>query len=217
MSDFAARRTTMVDTQIRPSDVTKFPIIDAMLTIRREAFVPPQKTGAAYIDDIIDLGEGRFVLDPRTFARMLDGLDIQPEDVVLDLGCGLGYSSAILGHLAESVIAIEQSDDMVADAEQALTDEGVMNVAVLAAPIAEGSAKHGPYDVIVLQGAVQHVPDALTDQLVDGGRIAAIWDQAGQGQIKIGYKLDGAITWRFVANAGAPVLPGLQKHNAFAL
>ncbi len=217
MSDFATRRTTMVDTQIRPSDVTKFPIIDAMLTVRREAFVPPEKSEAAYVDDIIQLGDGRFVLDPRTFARMLDAVDVQPTDVVLDLGCGLGYSSAVLGHLAESVIAIEEDARLAKDAEQALVEEGVMNVAVFEGAIAEGAVKHGPYDVIMLQGAVQHIPDTLVDQLADGGRIAAIWDQSGQGQVKIGYKLDGAITWRFAVNAGAPLLPGLQNHNAFTL
>lgn len=217
MADFATRRTTMVDTQIRPSDVTKFPIIDAMLKVRRENFVPASKAEAAYADTIIDLGEGRFLLDGRTFAQMLDALDIQATDLVLDLGCGFGYSSAVLGHMAEAVVAIEETEDMAKEAETALTAEGLLNVAVFQGPLIEGAAKQAPFDVIILQGSVQFVPDALVDQLADGGRIAAIWDQQGQGQIKVGYKIDGAITWRFATNAGAPVLPGLRKDNVFAL
>lgn len=217
MSDFAARRTTMVDTQIRPSDVTKFPIIDAMLKTRREAFVPAEKAEAAYIDDIIDLGEGRFVLDPRTFARMLDALDIQVTDMVLDLGCGLGYSAAVLSHMAEAVIAVEMDASLVSEAEAALAQEGILNVAVFEGQLVDGAPKQAPFDVIILEGSVQHVPETITDQLADGGRIAAIWDDVGQGQIRVGYKIDGRITWRFVANAGAPILPGLEKHNAFTL
>ncbi|MGV6838715.1 MAG: protein-L-isoaspartate O-methyltransferase family protein [Planktomarina sp.] len=217
MTDFAARRTTMVDTQVRPSDVTKFPIIDAMLKTRREAFVPASKQEAAYVDTLVDLGAGRFVLDPRSFAKMLDALDIQTTDLILDLGCGLGYSAAVLSHLAEAVVAVEEDADMVAEATATLASEGLLNVAVMEGPIADGAAKHAPFDVIILEGAIQHLPAVLVDQLADGGRIAAIWDQGSQGQIKVGYKIDGQVTWRFVANAGAPVLPGLQKHNAFAL
>ncbi len=100
MLDNAANRTMMVDTQVRPSDVTKFPIIDAMLTVRREAFVPQSKRNVAYVGENIDIGVGRVVLEPRTFAKMLDALDIQRSDVVLDIGCGLGYSSAVLAHMA---------------------------------------------------------------------------------------------------------------------
>ena len=96
MTDFLSRRTTMVDTQIRPADVTKFPIIDAMLQVRREVFVPDHLCETAYADAILDLGHGRIILEPRTFAKMLDAVDIQGNELVLDLGCGLGYSSAVI-------------------------------------------------------------------------------------------------------------------------
>ncbi len=217
MTDFATLRTTMVDTQIRPSDVTKFPIIDAMLSVRREAYVPDSKQAAAYADTIVDLGEGRYLLDPRTFARILDALDIQPDEMVLDLGCGFGYSAAVIGHMAEAVVAVETNEAMVETAERTLAEEGSTNVVVTAGALSEGHAKTGPYDVIVIEGAVQTVPSSLIDQLADGGRIACLFDQAGMGAIKVGYKIDGAVSWRFVCNAGAPVLEGFAKHDEFSL
>lgn len=217
MTDFQKRRTTMVDTQVRPSDVTKFPIIDAMLKVRREEFVPDSKREAAYADALIALDAGRTLLDPRTFARMLDALDVQSTDLVLDIGCGLGYSSAILGCFAEAVVAVEADEAMVQEAEAKLGAEGILNVAVLQGDLAQGAAKHAPFDVIMIQGAVQTVPDALIDQLADGGRIAAIFAEAGNGAVRIGTKLDGHLSWRFACNAAAPVLDGFAEPQAFAL
>ncbi len=108
MADYQARRTMMVDTQVRPSDVTKFPIINAMLSVPREAFVPDSKREAAYVGENVDLGGDRVVLEPRTLAKLLDALDIQPDEMVLDIGCGLGYSSAVVARLAEAVVAVEE-------------------------------------------------------------------------------------------------------------
>lgn len=107
MTNFAARRTMMVDTQVRPNDVTKFPIIEAMLSVPREAFVPAQRREAAYVGGNIDVGDGRVLLEARTLAKMLDALDIQPTDLVLDIGCGLGYSAAVIARMAEAVVAVE--------------------------------------------------------------------------------------------------------------
>ena len=118
MTDYAARRTMMVDTQIRPSDVTKFPIISAMLSVPRENFVPRDKREAAYMGDNIDLGGNRTILDPRTFAKMLDALEIQPTDFVLDIGMGLGYSAAVLSQLGEAVVAVEDDQTRFAEASK---------------------------------------------------------------------------------------------------
>ena len=153
MTDFLTRRTTMVDTQIRPADVTKFPIIDAMLQVRREVFVPDTLRETAYADAILDLGHGRMILEPRTFAKMLDAVDIQGNELVLDLGCGLGYSSAVIGKFSEAVVAIEENEAMVAEAETNLAAEGCLNVAVVQGILTEGAAQHAPFDVIVVQGA----------------------------------------------------------------
>jgi protein-L-isoaspartate(D-aspartate) O-methyltransferase len=217
MTDFAARRTMMVDTQIRPSDVTKFPIIEAMLSVPREAFVPADRQEAAYLGDNIDLGQGRVILEPRTFAKMLDALDIQPDELVLDLGAATGYSSAVLARLSEAVIALEEDGALLADAQTALSDVGADNVVLHEGTLAEGAADLGPFDVIVVEGAVEHLPEAITDQLKEGGRIAALFQEGRLGTVKIGYRIDGQINWRFAFNAGAPVLPGFQRHRAFSL
>jgi protein-L-isoaspartate(D-aspartate) O-methyltransferase len=216
MPDFTARRRMMVDTQVRPSDVTKYPIIDAMLRVPREAYVPADRIEAAYVGENIPLAGGRVILEPRTLAKMLDALNLQRSDAVLDLGCAYGYSAAVIADMVEAVVAIEEDETMAREAETALADEGVANVAVLQAPIAEGAPKHGPYDAIVVEGAVETVPDAILAQLKDGGRIAAIFAEGALGVVRIGYKIDGAMSWRFAFNAGAPVLPGFAKSQAFA-
>lgn len=217
MIDNATSRTMMVDTQVRPSDVTKFPVIDAMLSVRREAFVPESKRNVAYAGGDIDLGNSRVILEPRNFAKMLDALNIQRDDVVLDIGCGLGYSAAVLAHMADAVVAVESDEDMARDAEAALADQGVDNAAVINAPLAEGAAKHGPYDVICIQGAVSSVPDGVLEQLKEGGRIVAIFTEGALGEARLGRKIGGKVGWRLAFNATAPVLPGFSPAPAFSL
>ena len=217
MPDYDLRRTMMVDTQVRPSDVTKFPIIDAMLSVPRELFVPDDKREAAYVGENVALGGGRVLLEPRTLAKMLDALNIQGDDLVLDIGTGLGYSAAVMARMAEAVVALEDSTERVADAEAALAAAGVDNVAVVEGALADGAAKHGPYDVVILQGAVEHLPDSLLDQIKEGGRIAALFAEGALGVVRIGYKVDGRVTWRPAFNASAPVLAGFEAAHAFAL
>ncbi|WP_108482819.1 protein-L-isoaspartate O-methyltransferase family protein [Oceaniglobus ichthyenteri] len=217
MNDFTRRRTMMVDTQIRPSDVTKFPIINAMLTVPREAFVPNAKREAAYVGEHIDVGGGRVILDPRILAKMLDALDLNPGELVLDLGCGYGYSSAILSRLAEAVVAIEEDPSMAQDAAGALSDAGADNVAVIEGPLIDGSPKHGPYDAIIIQGGVEQVPQAILEQLNEGGRIACLFQDGASGVCRIGYKVDGQMSWRYAFDATAPVLPGFDRALAFQL
>lgn len=215
MPDFATRRIVMVDTQIRPSDVTKYSIIEAMMSVPREDFVPADLREAAYVGENMEIGRGRVILDPRTFAKLLDALDIQRDEVVLDVGAGLGYSTAVLARLADAVIAVE--DAGAADAERALSAAGVDNAVVVAAPLVEGAAKHGPYDVILVEGAVEQIPQALLDQLKDDGRIAALFMERNLGTARVGYKAEGVISWRPVFNASAPVIPGFHAVRSFAL
>jgi protein-L-isoaspartate(D-aspartate) O-methyltransferase len=217
MTDFSTRRMVMVDTQVRPSDVTKFPIIEAMLTIPREAFVPDGSIEAAYVGENLALGPGRVVLDPRTFAKMLDALDIQPRELVLDVGCGLGYSAAVLARLADAVVAVEEDETLAAQAQRALSEQGLDNAAVIAGPLAVGAPKHGPYDAIMIEGAVEEVPEALLAQLAEGGRIAAIFAEGRLGTVRTGLKRGGGVTWRFAFNAAAPVLPGFARTRSFSL
>lgn len=217
MTDYAARRLMMVDTQIRPSDVTKYPIIDAMLSVPREHFVPDSLREIAYVGKNIDLAPGRVILEPRTLAKMLDGLNIGRHELALDIGCALGYSSAVIARMAQAVVAVEEDETLADEAQNLLSEAGADNVIVQAGALTEGAAEHGPYDVILVQGGVEVVPDALIDQLKDGGRIACIFMEGANGAVRIGYKLDGRMSWRFEFNAGAPVLPGFARAASFAL
>lgn len=217
MTDFAARRTMMVDTQVRPSDVTKFPIIEAMLRIPREEFVPANRRETAYMGENIDLGGGRVILDPRTLAKMLDALDVDENDLVLDIGCNYGYSSAVIARLAEAVVAVESDAEMAGEAQESLSRTNADNVVVEVGELVEGAAEHAPFDVIVVQGGVVRLPDGLLEQLKEGGRIAALFMDEALGEVRIGYKIDDQINWRRAFNAGAPILPGFEKQAVFAL
>jgi protein-L-isoaspartate(D-aspartate) O-methyltransferase len=217
MTDFAMRRTMMVDTQVRPSDVTKFPIIDAMLSVAREDFVPSAQREAAYMGENLPLGGARVLLEPRTLAKMLDALDINNVELILDIGSGLGYSSAVIAHMAEAVVAVESDEEMSVEAQDTLNEAGIDNVILHTGPLAEGAAQHGPYDVILIQGGVETLPTGLVVQLKDGGRIACLFMTGALGEVRIGYKLDGKMNWRMSFNAGAPVLDGFAIPNAFQL
>ncbi|NRB36685.1 MAG: protein-L-isoaspartate O-methyltransferase [Rhodobacteraceae bacterium] len=217
MTDFAERRRVMVDTQIRPSDVTKFPVIDAMLSVPRENFVPDVMRAVAYAEEMIELEPGRVIVEPRTLGKMLDMLDIQPTESMLLVGGGLGYSAAVAAHLAQLVVAVEDNETRAQDTLTALSDAGADNAIVHDAALTEGAAEHGPYDLILIEGGVEEVPAALLDQLKDGGRIASIFMAGALGEVRLGHKADGRITWRFAFNATAPVLPGFFKAKTFSL
>ena len=207
----------MVDTQVRPSDVTKFPIIDAMLSIPREAYVPEHQREAAYLGDNLPLSADRVMLEPRTLAKMLDALSIEPSHVALDLGCGYGYGTAVLASLTDFVVGVEDDPHLAKEAESTLAEQGVHNAAVMTGPLEEGAAKSGPYDIIITQGAVEAVPPAILDQLREGGRIACVFAEKALGVVRLGHKIDGTVTWRFAFNASAPVLKGFEKGENFAL
>ena len=217
MTDYKTRRKIMVDTQIRPSDVTKFPIIDAFLSVPREKFVPDGKREAAYIGENFEIGQSRIILEPRTLAKLLDALDIHKDELVLDIGSGLGYSSAIISLIAEVVIAVEDDSNLASEAEQILSEIGADNVVVQLGKLEDGAPEHGPYDVIILQGGVGEIPGSILNQLKNGGRIGAIFIEEGLGTAKVGFKLNEKITWRYSFNAAAPILSGFDKQKDFVL
>ncbi|MDX2482620.1 MAG: protein-L-isoaspartate O-methyltransferase [Pseudodonghicola sp.] len=217
MTDFAARRRMMVDTQVRPSDVTKYPIIDAMLTVPRELFVPDALRDVAYAGEDLELEGGRVLLEPRTLAKMLETLDLGEDDLVMDIGSGFGYSAAVIARLAQAVIAVEEDEAMAGEAQALLSQAGADNAVVHQGPLAAGAPEHGPYDVIIIEGGIEEVPAALLDQLKDGGRIACIFLEGALGEVRIGYKSGDTLSWRFEFNAAAPILPGFRTQQAFAL
>lgn len=217
MTDFATRRRLMVDTQVRPSDVTEFPIIDAMLSVAREAFVPRDKIEAAYAGDHVDLGDGRVLLDPRCFAKMLEAVNLNNNDLVLDIGCGFGYSAAVIARIAEAVVAVEESSELAGEAQSVLSEQHADNVILHEGPLTEGAAEHGPYNVIIVEGGVETLPEGLSAQLREGGRIVCLFMENALGTVRVGHKLDGRISWRYAFNASAPLLPGFERAEAFAL
>jgi protein-L-isoaspartate(D-aspartate) O-methyltransferase len=217
MIDFKKARNTMVDCQIRPSDVTLYPIISAMLDIPREEFVPRNLRPVAYAGEAIPLAPGREILPPRTMGKLLDAVNIGPGELVLDIGCGLGYSTALIGRLAEAVIGIEEDADMAAAATKTLSDQSIDNAVVSEAPLAEGDPAHGPYDVIVIEGGIESFPEALIGQLKEGGRVGAIRMSGRVGRMELGIRRGDHIAWRPVFDATAPVLPGFKTRKEFSL
>ena len=213
--DFSAARMAMVDSQVRPNDVTKYSIIAALQKIERENFVPDALRSVAYAEVDIEFAEGRALLDPRIFSKLLDGLNITPSDFVLDIGCGLGYSCAVIGELCEAVVGVEYNEKLVIDATENLQTAGNMNAVVVEAQLKNGAKAHGPYDVIMIEGAVEEVPKALLKQLKDGGRIGLIQSGSGVGVARVGVKSGDTVSWRDLFNADAPILPGFETEPGF--
>ncbi|WP_120633243.1 protein-L-isoaspartate O-methyltransferase [Ruegeria sp. EL01] len=217
MTDFVARRRTMVDTQVRPSDVTKFPIIDAMLTVPRESFVPDAQREAAYVEGLIDYGNGRYMLEPRTLAKMLDALNISNDEMVLDIAPAMGYSTAVAARMAQLVVGVESDETLAAEAQTLLSEADADNAIIHVGPLEQGAVEHGPYDVIMIQGGVEKVPDDVVAQLKDHGRIACLFVEKGLGTVRIGRKTGGRVSWRDAFNASAPVLEHFSAECAFSL
>ncbi|MGN0933708.1 protein-L-isoaspartate O-methyltransferase family protein [Falsigemmobacter intermedius] len=215
MSDFAARRVMMVDNQVRPSDVTKYPVIAAMLDVPRESFVPDHLIEAAYMGENLVVAPGRVLLEPRTFAKLLDAVNIQKDELVLDVGSALGYSAAVIGRMAQAVVALEEDETMAAVAAQRLA--AVDNVAPVTGALSAGVMAQAPFDVILIEGGVQEIPAALLAQLKEGGRIGALFMEAAVGVVRVGVKTGDAIAWRDAFNAAAPVLADFARKPEFAL
>ncbi|MFT6773189.1 MAG: protein-L-isoaspartate(D-aspartate) O-methyltransferase [Paracoccaceae bacterium] len=217
MIDFEAARTAMVDRQVRPSDVTSFPIIEAMLAVPRERFVPSALRQVCYAGDDLPLGAGRMLLDPRVFAKMIDAADIDPGDLVLDVACGMGYSTAVLARLAAAVIAVESDAGLAKQAAATLTALEVDNAVVETRTLAEGAPAHAPYNVIFINGALETLPESLGAQLREGGRLVAIEAHGAVGRACVWTRGPGGLTARRAFDALGPVLPGFTREAAFEL
>ncbi|QDL90711.1 protein-L-isoaspartate O-methyltransferase [Paroceanicella profunda] len=216
MTNFAAARTAMVDCQIRPSDVTLYPIIAAMLEVPREKFVPVDLRDVAYVGEHVTIAENRVLLDPRVFAKMLDAVNPGPDALVLDIAPGCGYSSAVLARLAAAVVAVEEDPDFARVAAAALSETGADTVMVENGPHVAGAAAQGPFDLVFINGGVEQVPQAIIDQVKPGGQIIAIFVDGPYGQCRVGTCGNASVAWRNVFDATAPVLLGFAKEQEFA-
>jgi protein-L-isoaspartate(D-aspartate) O-methyltransferase len=219
MSGFSTARQKMVDGQVRPSDVTDLRIIDAMLAVPREAFVPENQRALAYLDLDLDVSDGAsaksFLIKPVVTAKMLQAADIKDTDSVLVAGCATGYTAALAAKLAARVTASECDPALAAKARDILAQLGLGNVTVEAAPAAEGYPANAPYDVIVLNGATEIPPDRLYRQLKEGGRLVGVFAMTQPPRATIVTRSHGDVGCRTLFDAVAPVLPGLERLPAF--
>ncbi len=215
MTDYEAARVAMVDCQVRPSDVTSFPIIEAMLRIPRERFAPSALRAVCYAGEHVSLGEGRVMLDPRTFAKMLDAAEIGPGDLVLDLGCGLGYSTAVISRMCAAVIGVEPDAAMAKRAAETLSSLEMDNAVVKEGDPAAGEPSQAPYDVIFVNGGVETVPDALKAQLRDGGRLVALEMNGEFGECVVQVRTGDVFARRRAFNGTAPVMKGFERAAEF--
>jgi protein-L-isoaspartate(D-aspartate) O-methyltransferase len=219
MSGFPTARQKMVDGQVRPSDVTDSRIIDAMLAVPREAFVPQTQSAMAYLDLDLDVSAGgptkRFLIKPAVTAKMLQAAEIKDTDNVLVVGCASGYEAALVAKLAGRVTATESDPSLAAKATAALAELGLGNVTVQVAAAAEGNAANAPYDVIVLNGATEITPEGLYRQLKDGGRLVGVFAMSQPPRATIVTHSHGDFGNRALFDAVVPVLPGLERLPAF--
>ncbi|HVX99689.1 MAG TPA: protein-L-isoaspartate O-methyltransferase [Pseudorhodoplanes sp.] len=221
MADFAAARRMMVDGQIRTSDVTDRRLIAAMLEVPREVFVPRARRALAYLDLDIPVSEGaggrppRCLLKPMTLAKLIQAAEPAASDRVLDVGCATGYSAAVLAQLAGFVVALESDTGLAAEAKAALSDTGAVNVAVSTGALEAGMPAKAPYNLIILEGAVEFVPQGLLDQLAEGGRLACILGTGPAAKATLYTRNRGEISSRPIFDAAAPALPGFVKAPAF--
>ena len=213
--DSAVLRRRMVDCQVRPADVTDYGIIEAMLRVPRERFLPGDLRRFAYADRDFRLPGGQVLLAPRTFAKMLQVAGIGADDMVLDVGTAHGYSAAVLSHLAEAVVALEEDPAVVEEATASLADFGVENCVVLQAPLVAGVPEHGPYDAILVQGGVEWLPDSYWQQLKDGGRLVAIHTGEAGGECRLQIRSGEACSRVSAFDATAPILAGFEAVRGF--
>ncbi|MGN6551782.1 MAG: protein-L-isoaspartate O-methyltransferase family protein [Pararhizobium sp.] len=219
--NFEAARLKMVDNQIRTTDVTSHPVLDAFLTVPRERFVPERFRALAYIDNDIEIlpadagRRARYLMEPSPLAKLIQLADVRPGDSVLEIGCGTGYASAILSRLAASVTALECEELLADSARRTLAELGCANAEVVVGPLAEGWPAKAPFNVIFVGGAVEELPDALLDQLKDGGRLVVVEGVGNASRARLYVREDGAIAAHGAFNTSVRSLPGFERAETF--
>jgi len=219
MTDFAAARRMMVDGQVRTADVTDLRLLAAMLELPRERFFPTDKAPLAYLDLDVPVNEPgqpvRRLLKPMVLAKLIQAAGIAESDAVLDVGCASGYSTALLTHLAGSVVGLEEDAALARQAADAMSWAQLPNAKIVTGPLAQGCVGEGPYDVILLQGSAEVIPPALFDQLKNGGRLICVLGRGPQGKAMFYRRAEVDISGRPVFDAAAAALPGFAKPPEF--
>jgi protein-L-isoaspartate(D-aspartate) O-methyltransferase len=218
MVDFARQRQAMVDGQVRVNDVTDPRIIEAMLELPREQFVPKKYAELCYIDEDIQIREAygaapaRYLMEAMVLARLVQALDIQSDERALVVGCATGYSAALLAKLASEVVALEGEDAIASEARRLL---GAPNITVVSGAMNAGWPYAAPYDVILLDGSVEFVPEAITSQLKDGGRLAAVLGTGRAAKALLHIRSGNVVSARPIFDAAIPPLPGFSRPPQF--
>jgi protein-L-isoaspartate(D-aspartate) O-methyltransferase len=213
--DYAAARQNMVESQIRPNRVMDEAVVAAFASLPRERFVPVPLRGIAYVDEDLPLGNDRFLMEPMVLARLLEAAAVGPADIALDVGCATGYSAAVLSRLANTVVAVEEDRDLLVQATANFAALSIDNIALLEASLAQGSPKQAPYNVILIDGAVDEVPKLLLDQLAEGGRLVTVLGRGSPRRATLIEKIGGTIAHRPLFEAAVAPLPGFQTHPGF--
>jgi protein-L-isoaspartate(D-aspartate) O-methyltransferase len=218
MVDFAQARRMMVDSQLRTFDVNDIPLLDAVDSIPRERFVMPGREEFAYIDQDLLVSDGperRFMLSPMILGRLIQALEIEPGTKVLDVACGLGYSSAVLAELGADVVALEHGDALANAAGERLNAAGAGRVKVVAGPLDKGHPEAAPYGAILINGAVEVRPDGLLQQLADGGRLVCVQGRGRSAKATLYVRSGQAFGLRNLFDAAAPMLAPFQAEAGF--
>ncbi len=216
MQDSAAARLHMVEGQVRTNDVTDKRITEAMALLERERFVPAANRALAYADVCVEVKPGRFLPDPRSFAKLVQLGEIQESDRVLDVACATGYSSAVLSQLSADVVALEEDETLAKEATAALRSVPKLGrLFGVVGPHLEGAPAQGPFDLIFVNGAVHQVPVAWTNQLKEGGRLVVIMSDGPVGKANFCVRKGGALSRRVAFDATVPVLPGFERAKSF--
>lgn len=216
MTDFAAARRNMVAAQLRTNKVTDAAVLAAMGEIPRERFVDRHLREVAYVDEDIPVAAGRHLMEPMVLARMLQELHVAPDDVALDIGCGTGYSSALLARLAATVVAVESDAALARQAIENLAALAVDNAVVVEGRLTDGYVAQAPFDVVFIGGAVAEIPPAITRQLGEGGRVCAVIRQGeNPGKVTLGLCRGGVVSFRVLFDAATPALPEFARQAGF--
>lgn len=218
MTNYAAARTHMVDSQIHTMGVVDEAILEAFRTVPREQFVPTERMGVAYNDEDLAVGPGRYLLEPLTQARMMQAAEPVPSDIVLDVGGATGYSAALLAKIAMRVVAVDDNAGFLAHAEKEWIQQGLTSIIPHLGALAEGCATHGPYSLIFVNGSVAEIPESLTRLLAAEGRLVAVVkgrnDKIGKA-VLVKKSASGALSERVLFDAAVPYLPGFEPKAEF--
>lgn len=219
--DYAAARSHMIESQLRPNGVRDIPVLRAFATTPREVFIPQERRFLAYSDEAIEVARqmgtsrARYLMQPMVLARLLQHAALRPDDKVLVVGAATGYSAAVIARLGASVVAVEEDEALLAMARTALDQAGAASVELVKGPLVDGASGQGPFDVILLDGGTEIAPESLFAQLKDGGRLFTVFGPERDADATVFTKVQDAVSRRALFDAGAKILPGFEAKPVF--